>query len=237
MAIKQYGLGIDQRKIPNLESTSADFRGNPRGLNKLINVRLTQDEYYINDRGWEPQRIYPDSYSYTGSEFYPIRHASYWSRKNGTEEYYFYEQEGNLTVDWGNGSRVDTRCIISSNRYIPQPSELGTQMTPVGGKYCIFSNGHDAPFKFKRASIVEVITPFSWYQKPSPPIVIPVYPGYRDAVSATGVEDFGGDSLDTESTAQELPGTGPYGLTEDAERGVIHYAYAYRYVSDTRKRG
>lgn len=230
MPIKEYSLQVQQQKIPNIESR---YEGLPPGINRLVNVRLDENGYITNDRGWEWQKPYPDSYVFQAEDFEACRFLGVYARHDRSEIHYLYERGGELLTEWGNGSATNARCSIKANRHIPEPNEPGTQMSVVGGKYCIISNGYDKPFKFFRSATRAVTNDFSWTDRPTPPIPIPIYAGYEAYNTATSEEDFGADTFDNESTAAQIPGNGPYGITEEDELGNVHYKYAIRYVSDT----
>lgn len=225
--IDSYDLGIDQSTIPNEGITGHK----PRGLYWLSNVRWHPAGYYINDRGWEAQKVFDDStYTYTSGDFEPTRFLDIWDRHDHSERYYFYERDGQLIAEWGNGLASDTRLVLRNTgfRHLPEPTEVGTQMTAVGGKWCLFSNGHDEPFKFFKGAAPPgtIDTQFSWRTRPPAPIPIPIVPTYDSG----GNEDLGNDA---EGTAAIIPGTGIAGITNTGTIGNISFAYKIRWVSDT----
>lgn len=118
---------------------------------EIYNFRLTSEGVLLNDRGYQPFKIFStgEDHFYNADDVEPIRFLGIWSRHQGAEVYYFYEQNGYLQYCWGNGDSeagID-RFVLDFNRHIPSPQQVGTQLIDCG-RFCIFANGVDRPIKF-----------------------------------------------------------------------------------------
>lgn len=218
MAIKEYSLDIDERSIPNIENKAN------AGLLRLVNVRWHPNGYYISDRGWENLKVWPDgdAHPFSVSDFEPITFVDVYTRHESGEVYYIYEQDGYLKYDMGNGESSEATHYLPSEiqRNIPEPTEPGTQLIPIDN-WALICNGHDDPFKFFGGILT---TPFGFRSKPAPPQVYDTKPAYHTDT------DFGDTRF---VTALKYEGSSAYGVTESTETGIINYAYAVSFVSDT----
>lgn len=207
-------------------------------VERAVNWRLTPEYVWMNDRGWEPLKVYPnrDAHVYITGDFDACRFMKVWSRKQGSEVYYLYERNGALLYEWGNGDGDEDvdRIILAEDRYIPKANELGTQLIPVGD-YCILANGVNEPIRFSGKTITRKFGA----KKPSAPVVYPVNPLYNSTAGTPA--DNQAEAFRLPSTATRLIETSSAGVTAvtksafgitlfDEEATNIGYGYKVAYL-------
>lgn len=193
---------------------------------EIYNFRLTSDGVLLSDRGYEPFKIFTtgDDHFYVSDDVEPIRFLGIWSRHQGAEVYYFYEQNGYLQYCWGNGDSIAgvDRFVLDFNRQIPSPQQVGTQLIDCG-RFCIFANGVDAPIKFWGNER------FSSFGGSEPPhlILYDIDPSFVSSGKLSGGP----------STALGFDNDGgAYGITPYQE-GTYNFGYKYSAIYDSGSEG
>jgi len=220
---------MKSRKTPEILAGGVDqrWKANSNFAQRIKNCRVEDTGLgWVNDRGWEPMIMSPDSMSVTLPDAtvadlqLPTRFLKIWSRHGGSEVYYLYERGGKLSYIRGNAGTGTAQVDIATDRNLPKASDPGTQLTPFG-RWALVQNGYDRPFKFWGRNKT---TPFGWSQRPNAPTLFNTDPTYLVNPVDTGARDCGFPW----ATDNKF-----LGLGNSAEGEFSHYRYKVSFVSDT----
>lgn len=123
------------------------FETYPQPQNSLLELENFQVNVYT--QGWDNKLGYEKFYS-PGSDWSPfeiqmIDSLFYAQRHQGAQDSILFEQNGTLyQLDDFDG--IPSKRILSTNRNVPNVSELGTQFCQFG-RFILYCNGYDRPSK------------------------------------------------------------------------------------------
>ena len=209
-------LGMDERYRPDANMAS-----------EISNFRVEDEGYgWINDRGWEPLIPYNDTLVtlYKGRfDVYtaPHRFLACWSRHQDAEQYYLFEQNGELGYEYGNAGAAlfNNYVSLDSNRHQPKASEAGTQFAPFG-RFALILNGFNAPLLFGGRDSIRT---FGWTNRPASPDVMQVQPNHY-----TPSKELEGNTV-----CIKFPADGYIGLGTPENGAYNRFGYKVAFVSDT----
>ena len=139
----------------------------------LENWRTHKDGGWINNLGYE--KYFTNLQTYFPFQSTKIDSLFYYQKSDGTLDTIIYEQGGVLSQLTGIPNTYQK--TISSNRTIPNPTEIGTQYCQFS-KFLIYSNGFEPARKLvgkfitNHSSDTDVVTyPLGFFNAPSTPVV------------------------------------------------------------------
>jgi len=209
-------LGMDER-----------YRADPNMASEISNFRVEDEGYgWINDRGWEPLIPFADDYANLYKTRYdvykaPHRFLAIWSRHQDAEQYYLFEQKGQLAYEYGNAGAglFNNYVLLDKDRHVPKASDAGTQFAPFG-RFALLCNGYNAPLLFGGRDYIRT---FGWTNRPASPDIMQVQPNHYTAAN----------ELLGNTVCIKFPDTGYIGLGDPSNGSHNRFGYKVAFVSDT----